>query len=173
MGSTFGCRSWHIWKHSAQCRTLVRSCRLTAKERDKLYEANINPIASFPSEGIVIFGQKTLQVTKSALDRINVRRLLIYLKKQISRLSTQVLFDPNVQTTWNRFIALVEPFLGSVQARFGIQEYKLVLDDTTTTPDLIDQNVMYAKIFIKPTRTIEFIALDFVVASTGASFEDL
>ena len=147
--------------------------KLTAKERDKLYEANINPIASFPSEGIVIFGQKTLQVTKSALDRINVRRLLIYLKKQISRLSTQVLFDPNVQTTWNRFIALVEPFLGSVQARFGIQEYKLVLDDTTTTPDLIDQNVMYAKIFIKPTRTIEFIALDFVVASTGASFEDL
>jgi len=129
--------------------------KLTAKERDKLYEANINPIASFPSEGIVIFGQKTLQVTKSALDRINVRRLLIYLKKQISRLSTQVLFDPNVQTTWNRFTALVEPFLGSVQARFGIQEYKLILDETTTTPDLIDQNVMYAKIFIKPTRSFE------------------
>ena len=147
--------------------------KLTAKERDKLYENNINPIASFPSEGIVIFGQKTLQVTKSALDRINVRRLLIYLKKQISRLSTQVLFDPNVQTTWDRFSSLVTPFLDGVQSRFGLEEYRLVLDETTTTPDLVDQNVLYAKIFLKPTRTIEFIALDFVVANSGASFEDL
>ena len=147
--------------------------KLTAKERDKLYENNINPIASFPSEGIVIFGQKTLQVTRSALDRINVRRLLIYLKKQISRLSTQVLFEPNVEATWDRFSSLVTPFLGSIQSRFGLQDYKLILDKTTTTDDLVDQNVMYAKIFLKPTRAIEFIALDFIITNTGASFEDL
>ena len=148
------------------------SDRLTSKDRDKLYEANINPIASFPSNGIVVFGQKTLQESQSALDRINVRRLTIYLKKQISRLATRVLFDQNVESTWNRFKALVEPFLANTKARFGISEYRLVLDESTTTPDLIDQNILYAKIMIKPTRAIEFIAIDFVVASTGASFDD-
>ena len=148
------------------------SDRLSSKDRDKLYEANINPIASFPSNGIVVFGQKTLQESQSALDRINVRRLTIYLKKQISRMATRVLFDQNVEATWNRFIALVEPFLANTKARFGISEYRLILDESTTTPDLIDQNILYAKIMIKPTRAIEFIAIDFVVASTGASFDD-
>ena len=146
--------------------------RLTSRERDTLYEYNINPIASFPSTGIVVFGQKTLQERQSALDRINVRRLVIFMKKQISILSTQVLFEQNVQATWNRFQGLVEPFLANVQTRFGITEYKLILDDTTTTPDLIDQNIMYAKIMIKPARAIEYIAIDFVIASTGASFDD-
>jgi hypothetical protein len=83
-----------------------------------------------------------------------------------------VLFEQNVQTTWNRFTGLIEPFLANVQTRFGITEYKLVLDETTTTPDLIDQNVLYAKIMIKPARAIEFIAIDFVIARTGASFND-
>ena len=146
--------------------------RLVSRDRDSLYDANINPIASFPSNGIVVFGQKTLQMDQSALDRINVRRLTIYLKKQISRLATRVLFDQNVKSTWNRFIALVEPFLANTKARFGISEYRLILDETTTTPDLIDQNIMYAKIMVKPTRAIEFIAIDFVIASTGASFDD-
>ena len=146
--------------------------KLTAKERDKLYEANINPIASFPSEGIVVFGQKTLQVTKSALDRINVRRLMIYIKKQVSRFASQILFEQNVQATWDRFASRVVPFLESIKTRFGLSDFKLVLDETTTTDDLIDQNILYAKIFLKPTRTIEFIALDFVITSTGASFED-
>ena len=146
--------------------------RLTSKERDKLYEANINPIASFPSSGIVVFGQKTLQERQSALDRINVRRLVIYLKKQISILSTEVLFEQNVQSTWNRFKSLVEPFLANVKVQFGITDYRLILDETTTTPDLIDQNIMYAKIMVKPARAIEYIAIDFVVASTGASFDD-
>jgi hypothetical protein len=146
--------------------------RLTSKDRDTLYDYNINPIASFPSTGIVLFGQKTLQERRSALDRINVRRLVIYMKKQISILSTQVLFEQNVQTTWNRFTGLIEPFLANVQTRFDITEYKLVLDETTTTPDLIDQNVLYAKIMIKPARAIEFIAIDFVIARTGASFND-
>ena len=146
--------------------------RLSSKDRDTLYEARINPIASFPSSGIVVFGQKTLQERRSALDRINVRRLVIYLKKQISILSTQILFEQNVQATWNRFIGLIEPFLANVKTQFGITDYKLILDESTTTPDLIDQNVLYAKIMIKPARAIEYIAIDFVVMSTGASFDD-
>ena len=148
------------------------SQKLTSKERDNLYESNINPIASFPSSGIVVFGQKTLQERQSALDRINVRRLVIYLKKQISILSTQILFEQNVQSTWNRFTSVVEPFLSNVKVQFGITDYRLILDETTTTPDLIDQNIMYAKIMVKPARAIEYIAIDFVIASTGASFDD-
>lgn len=151
---------------------LNASSRLSSKERDMLYEVAINPIASFPSTGIVVFGQKTLQARKSALDRINVRRLVIYLKKQISILSTQILFEQNVQATWDRFKGLIEPFLANVKTRYGLTEYKLVLDETTTTPDLIDQNILYAKIMIKPARAIEFIAIDFIIANTGASFDD-
>jgi len=146
--------------------------KLTSKNRDTLYEARINPIASFPSTGIVVFGQKTLQERQSALDRINVRRLVIYLKKSISILSTQILFEQNVQATWNRFKSLVEPFLANVKTKFGITDYRLILDESTTTPDLIDQNILYAKIMIKPARAIEYIAIDFVIASTGASFDD-
>jgi len=146
--------------------------RLTSKERDTLYESRINPIASFPSSGIVVFGQKTLQERQSALDRINVRRLVIYLKKQISILATQVLFEQNVQATWNRFKSLIEPLLANTLVDFGITDYRLILDETTTTADLIDQNILYAKIMVKPARAIEYIAIDFVIASTGASFDD-
>ena len=146
--------------------------RLNSKERDALYEANINPIAQFPAEGIVVFGQKTLQVTPSALDRINVRRLMIHVKKEISRMAATTLFDQNVQATWNRFLGKAEPFLASVQSRFGLTEYKIVLDETTTTPELIDRNIAYAKVFLKPARAIEFIAIDFVITNTGASFDD-
>jgi len=146
--------------------------RLTSKNRDDLYEANVNPIASFPSEGIVIFGQKTLQVTPSALDRINVRRLMIYVKKEISRMAATVLFDQNVPATWNRFMSRAEPFLRSVQARLGLSDFRIILDESTTTADLVDRNVMYAKIFLKPARSIEFIALDFVITNSGAGFED-
>ena len=146
--------------------------KLTSKERDTLYDARINPIASFPSSGIVVFGQKTLQERQSALDRINVRRLVIYLKKQISILSTQILFEQNVQDTWARFRGLIEPFLANVKVSFGITEFRLILDESTTTPDLVDQNILYAKIMIKPARSIEYIAIDFVIASTGASFDD-
>jgi len=145
---------------------------LRRKDRDDLYAANINPIAKFPAEGIVMFGQKTLQTTPSALDRINVRRLMIFVKKRISQMATQILFDPNVQTTWNRFLSEVNPFLENVKANFGLSDYKVVLDETTTTPDLIDRNIMYAQIFLKPTRAIEFIAIDFNISRTGASFDD-
>lgn len=148
------------------------SHKLNAKERDDLYATNINPIASFPSEGIVIFGQKTLQVTPSALDRVNVRRLMNYLKKEISRMAATLLFDPNVQVTWDRFTGKVNPFLSSVKSRLGLSDFKVVLDESTTTPDLIDRNILYAKIFLKPTRAIEFIALDFNITNSGASFKD-
>ena len=151
---------------------LAVSQRLNSRERDSLYEANINPIAQFPAEGIVIFGQKTLQVTPSALDRINVRRLMIYLKREISTISSRLLFDQNVETTWNRFLGQVNPFLESVKTNLGITEYRVILDATTTTPDLVDRNIMYAKIFLKPARAIEFIALDFVITNSGASFAD-
>ena len=146
--------------------------RLTSRDRDKLYENRINPIAQFPAEGIVIFGQKTLQVQGSALDRINVRRLMIFLKREISRFAATILFDQNVQTTWNRFRNRVEPFLRGVQAGLGITDFKMVLDETTTTPDLVDRNILYAKIFIKPARAIEFIAVDFILTDSGAAFED-
>jgi len=146
--------------------------RLTSKDRDKLYEANINPIATFPAEGIVIFGQKTLQITPSALDRVNVRRLLIYVKRQVSFMASRLLFDQNVQVTWDRFTNQVIPFLSSVKQRLGLEAFKVILDTTTTTPDLIDRNIMYAKIFLKPARAIEFIAIDFVITNAGASFED-
>ena len=146
--------------------------QLRRKDRDDLYTANINPIAKFPAEGIVIFGQKTLQVTPSALDRINVRRMMIFVKKRISQIAAGMLFDPNVQQTWKRFLARVNPFLADVKTNFGLSDYKVVLDVTTTTPDLIDRNVLYAQIFLKPTRAIEYIAIDFNISRTGASFSD-
>ena len=157
---------------TAGMRVLRVTERVVAKDRDRLYAANINPIAKFPNEGIVVFGQKTLQVTPSALDRINVRRLLIYIKKEISKISTGILFDQNVKVTWSRFKAQAEGFLSTVKSSLGLTEYKVVLDETTTTPDLVDRNIVYAKIFLKPARSIEFIAIDFVITRTGASFED-
>ena len=96
----------------------------------------------------------------------------MYVKKGVSTISKDILFEPNVSATWDKFINRTNPFLADVKAKFGLTDYKLVLDETTTTPDLIDQNVMYAKIFLKPARAIEFIAVDFVVMNTGAAFED-
>ena len=144
--------------------------RLDSRERDALYEVNINPIATFPAEGVVIFGQKTLQADQSALDRINVRRLLLFLKAEVNRIAKNLLFDQNVQSTWNRFKGQVEPILANTQAKFGLSEYKLVLDSSTTTADLIDRNIMYAKIYVKPARAIEYIVVDFIVTKTGADF---
>ena len=146
--------------------------QLRRKDRDDLYGANINPIAKFPAEGIVIFGQKTLQTTPSALDRINVRRLMIFVKKRISQMANSILFDPNSKTTWSRFTSKVNPFLANVKTNFGLSDYKVVLDETTTTPELVDRNILYAKIFLKPTRAIEYIAIDFNITRTGASFDD-
>jgi hypothetical protein len=137
--------------------------------RDKLYQYNINPIANFGGN-IVIFGQKTLQAVPSALDRINVRRLMIYVKKRIGAISETILFDQNINTTWRRFTSAASAVLDDVQAGGGITEYKLILDSTTTTPDLQDRNIMYAKVMIKPARAIEFIAVDFVITRSGVQF---
>lgn len=143
---------------------------LNKADRDDLYQVNINPIANFPAEGPVVFGQKTLQQTPSALDRINVRRLMIYLKKNIGAVARTILFDNNVNATWNRFKAGAQPILADAKARFGLAEYKLVLDETTTTPDYVDRNIMYAKVFIKPAYAIEFIAIDFNITRSGIEF---
>ena len=144
---------------------------LTKADRDKLYEVNINPIARFPATGdTVVFGQKTLQQDASALDRINVRRLMNYLKREIGDIADTILFDQNVNATWNRFKSQAEAVLSQVQAEYGVSEYKLVLDETTTTPDLQDRNILYAKVFVKPARAIEFIAVDFVITQSGVEF---
>lgn len=144
--------------------------KLSQKDRDKLYVENINPIAKFNNNEIVLMGQKTLQVTPSALDRINVRRLMLTVRKYIRESSKNLLFDQNVKTTWSRFTSRIEPYLRSIKARFGLSDYRLVLDETTTTPELIDRNVMYAQIYLKPARAIEFIAIDFILEPTGVSF---
>lgn len=148
--------------------------KLLKDDRDSLYEVGINPIASFPNEGLVVYGQKTLLTDdeRSALNRINVRRMVIFVKKQISRLARQVLFENNVRATWNNFKSLAKPFLDDVQSEFGITNYKLILDESTTTPDLIDRNIMAAKIILVPARTIENIALEFAIENSGASFLD-
>ena len=145
---------------------------LTARDRDNLYEVNVNPIAKFPAEGIVIFGQKTLQIKTSALDRINVRRLLIFLKREISKIASSILFEQNVRATWVDFSNRANNLLEGVKIGGGLTDYKVVLDETTTTPDLVDRNTLYAKVFLKPARAIEFIALDFIITRSGASFDD-
>lgn len=151
--------------------TSVRQ-KLTKTERDKLYDARINPIASFPAEGIVVYGQKTVKATASALDRVNVRMLTNAVKKQISRFAATLLFEPNVQTTWARFTSQAEPYLLSVKAGLGIEGYKLILDESTTTPDLVDRNIIYAKLAIWPTKSAEFFAIDVELTNNGAGFDD-
>jgi len=144
--------------------------RLTHTERDTLYEGHVNPIAAFPGQGVVAWGQKTLQRNPSALDRVNVRRLLIALKKFIASSSRYLVFEQNVATTRQRFLNIVNPYLESVQQRSGIYAFKVVMDDSNNTPDLVDRNILYGQIYIQPTRTAEFIVLDFNVLPTGATF---
>ena len=144
--------------------------RLTHTERDTLYEGHVNPIAAFPGQGVVAWGQKTLQRQPSALDRVNVRRLLIALKKFIASSSRYLVFEQNVSTTRQRFLNIVNPYLESVQQRSGIYAFKVVMDDSNNTPDLVDRNILYGQIYIQPTRTAEFIVLDFNVLPTGAAF---
>jgi|TARA_R110002110_G_scaffold81260_1_gene211392 hypothetical protein len=146
--------------------------RLTHAERDELYENRINPIATFPGQGVVVFGQKTLQGKPSALDRINVRRLLIRLRKFIASTSRFLVFEQNNNATRNRFLNLVNPFLEQVQANSGLTAFRIVMDESNNGPDVVDRNQLVGQIFIQPTRTAEFIVLDFVVQPTGAAFAD-
>ena len=151
---------------------LEAQTRLTNSERDDLYENRINPIASFPGQGVVVFGQKTLQGKPSALDRINVRRLLINLRKFIASTSRFLVFEQNTSATRNRFLNIVNPFLEQVQAHSGLTAFRVVMDDSNNTPDVVDRNQLVGQIFIQPTRTAEFIVLDFVVQPTGAAFPE-
>lgn len=144
--------------------------RTTHEERDTLYEGKVNPIAAFPSSGIVVWGQKTLQNEDSALNRINVRRLLINIKKFFASTSNYLLFEQNVAATRNKFLSIVNPYLESVQQRAGLYAFFVKMDDTNNTPDIIDQNILYGQIYLKPTKTAEFIVLDFNILPTGASF---
>ena len=144
--------------------------RLTFSERDTLYEGKVNPIATFPGQGIVVWGQKTLQAKASALDRINVRRLLIALKKFIASTSNFLVFEQNVASTRNRFLNVVNPFLESVQQRSGLFAFKVVMDESNNPPDIIDRNQLVGQIFLQPARASEFITLDFNILPTGATF---
>ena len=151
--------------------TVVRPERkLTRAQRDTLYESNVNPIANFPNTGTVVFGQKTLQKKASALDRVNVRRLLIALKSYIGQVANNLVFEQNSIATRNSFLAQVNPYMESVQQRQGVYAFKVVMDSTNNTPDVVDRNQMVGQIFLQPTRTAEFIILDFNVLPTGAEF---
>ena len=144
--------------------------KLTKGDRDTLYLGKVNPIATFPGTGISVFGQKTLQTKASALDRENVRRLLIELKKFIGDQARNLVFEQNTIATRNRFLATVNPYLESVVQRQGLYAYRVVMDDSNNTADVVDRNQLVGQIFIQPTKTIEFVVLDFTIEPTGATF---
>jgi len=144
--------------------------RLTHDDRDALYDARINPIVRFPREGIVIFGQKTLQLRPSALDRVNVRRLLILAKRAIATYAQNLVFEPNNPGTWTRFVNKVNPILEGYRRDQGINRFKVVMDSTTNTSDVVDRLEMRGKIFLEPVRAAEYITIDFIVTPTGVTF---
>ena len=144
--------------------------RLTVAQRNTLYSAKVNPIAVFPGQGTVVYGQKTLQARASALDRVNVRRLLIALKSYIGQIAETLVFEQNTAVTRNRFLSQVNPYLDFVQQRQGLYAFRVVMDDTNNTPDVIDRNLLVGAIYLQPTRTAEFIQLTFNVLPTGVTF---
>ena len=144
--------------------------RLTVSQRDSLYAGKVNPIAIFPGQGTVIYGQKTLQAKPSALDRVNVRRLLITLKRYIGNIAEGLVFEQNSQTTRNNFLNRVNPYLQLIQQRQGLYAYRVVMDDTNNTPDVIDRNQLVGSIYLQPTKTAEYILLDFNILPTGTTF---
>lgn len=153
--------------------TVVQAERkLLLSQRDSLYDSNVNPIATFPGQGVTVFGQKTLQKKASALDRVNVRRLLIRVKKFIASSSRFLVFEQNTSQLRKRFLNIVNPFLEQVQSQSGLSAFRVVMDDTNNTPDTIDRNQLIGQIFLQPTRTAEFIILDFTIQPTGAAFPE-
>jgi hypothetical protein len=144
--------------------------KVTQSERDTLYEGKVNPICQFPGQGIVVWGQKTLQDKPSALDRINVRRLLLTVRKYIASTSKYLVFEQNSSETRNRFLNIVNPYLEGIQQRQGLYAFRVVMDETNNTPDVIDRNIMKGAIYLQPTKTAEFIQIDFNILPTGAAF---
>jgi len=144
--------------------------RLSSADRDNLYDARINPITSFPGLGFVIFGQKTLQISRSALDRVNVRRLLIELARIATSIGLQFVFEPNTAATRSRFVSLLSPQLATVQSQSGIDSYKIIMDDTNNTQRDVESNKLNGTIIIVPTKAVEFIAVDFIITNAGVEF---
>jgi hypothetical protein len=151
--------------------TVIRAqYKLTQANKDDLYSSNVNPLATLPKNGVVVFGQKTLQKEASALDRVNVRRLMIELKGYIRQIADTVVFEQNTNATRNSFIAKVTPYLQVIQQKQGLYAFKVVMDDSNNGPDVIDRNQLIGQIYIQPTRTAEFVSLDFILLPTGAEF---
>ena len=144
--------------------------KLNVSDRDTLYTAKVNPIANFPGIGIVVWGQKTLQTKASALDRINVRRLLIELKSYIGQVAVTLVFDPNTNATRNSFLSRVNPYLESVQQRQGLYAFKVLMNDENNSPDVIDRNQLVGQIYLQPTKASEFVLIDYNITPTGATF---
>jgi phage tail sheath protein FI len=144
--------------------------KLPRTSRDTIYSGKVNPIASFPGAGLAVFGQKTLQTKATALDRVNVRRLLIELKKEVANVARNLVFEQNTITTRNRFLARVNPYLESVVQQQGLYSYRVVMDDRNNTADVIDRNQLIGQIYIQPAKTAEFVVLDFSIEPTGATF---
>jgi hypothetical protein len=145
--------------------------RLTSNDRDVLYDARINPIAVFPNSGFVIFGQKTLQMNKSALDRVNVRRLMLEVKRRIVRIADRILFEPNTSATRAKFVGAAVPELASIQLQSGIEKFNVVMDETNNTSEDAENNRLNGRIVVVPTRAVEFISVDFIITNSGVSFE--
>jgi phage tail sheath protein FI len=144
--------------------------KLAVADRDALYTGKVNPLATFPGQGVVVYGQKTLQSQASALDRVNVRRLLIELKSYVSQVANTLVFEQNTAATRNQFLSQVNPYLESVQQRQGLYAFKVVMNDTNNTADVIDRNQLVGAIYLQPTKTAEFIYLDFTLLPTGVTF---
>jgi len=149
---------------------LAAKAKLSQADRDALYSNNINPIATFPRTGVSVFGQKTLQKGASALDRVNVRRLMIELKAYIAQVADTLVFEQNTITTRNNFLSRVNPYLTTIQQKQGLYAFKVIMDETNNTPDVVDRNQLIGQIYVQPSRTAEFIALDFILLPTGAQF---
>jgi phage tail sheath protein FI len=145
--------------------------RLNTEDRNLMYEARINPIANFPNGGFVIFGQKTLQQAKSALDRVNVRRMLLEVKRKVSDVANKFLFEQNTKSMRTKFIAELTPLLSVIQSQQGIDKFKIVMDETNNTQFDIEQNKLNGRIVLVPTRAVEFISIDFIITNSGVSFD--
>lgn len=145
--------------------------RLNAGDRDDLYDARINPIATFPGAGYVIFGQKTLQMSKSALDRVNVRRMLLEVKRQVVDVANKIVFEANTPSTRARFVSQVTPLLATIQSQQGIDQFKVIMDSSNNTNEDVENNVLNGRVVVVPTRAVEFISMDFIITHSGVSFE--
>jgi len=145
--------------------------RLNTEDRNRLYDARINPIANFPNGGFVIFGQKTLQQDRSALDRVNVRRMLLEVKRIVSDIASKLIFEQNTPQTRARFVADVTPQLATIQSQQGINRFEVIMDSSNNSNEDIEQNKLNGRIILEPTRAVEFIAIDFIITNSGVSFE--